>query len=87
MTDQEEIDREAKRMAVLFPPADWTEYRDALINWFGAATDWRSEHWRIEAEFECGQRREGGPGDWFKTLRWSDRAWWALHGEKGIRKR
>jgi hypothetical protein len=84
--EQEAIDREAKRMAVQFPPTDWTEYRDALMNWFGVVADWRSEHWRTEAEVERGQRREGRPGDWFKTLRWSDQAWLALHGEKGPRR-
>lgn len=71
-------------------PTTWDEYRDQLRAYYGLAItdDWLA----ISVENErrqwiaSGQLRIGRPGDWYATLRWSNDAWLALHGEKGPRR-
>jgi hypothetical protein len=69
----------------------WTAYRDWLRAVYGlpVTDDWpHVVAAQVEREaLSEGQLRYGGPGDWFRSIRWSGPAWTALHGAEGPRGR
>lgn len=69
----------------------WAEYRDRLRNLYSLPV---TDDWLTAATAQAervalreGQLRYGGPGDWFRSIRWSPAAWLALHGTEGPRGR
>lgn len=70
---------------------NWAAYRDRLRDYYGvpATDDWLPVAVDlIEREaLSSGRLRYGGPGQWFRSIRWSGPAWQALHGAEGPRGR
>lgn len=72
----------------------WDAYRARLHEVYGVPEALLTEDWlalqtaRVEREaLRSGELRRGGPGDWFRSIRWSPAAWTALHGTEGPRGR
>ncbi len=69
----------------------WAKYREVLRDYYGIPI---TDNWLVNAVdygrellLDSGQLRYGGPGDWFRSIRWSQPAWTALHGAEGHRGR